>query len=329
MFDKSKRQINYLRFSITDSCNLKCQYCLPEKSARFCKETTLLSSDKIQKIIEAFSLIGIKKVRITGGEPLVRKDFSTILKSLNSIQNIDQIAITTNGFRLLENLEQFQKDGLTRINISLDSLNPEKYNKITRGGDFYSVFESIKKAGKMNFERVHLNVVIMKDVNDEEILDFVELTRDLNIGIRFIELMPIGEGKNFTSVKNSDILEWIKEKYTLIESKNLNTDGPANYYKVPGFAGEIGFISPLSNRFCDKCNRVRVTSNGFLKLCLHYNQGIDLVQYLDDNISVKELSEIIEEAIYNDKPKEHKMDCIKNMSDIENIETKGMNEIGG
>ncbi|MGL4868340.1 MAG: GTP 3',8-cyclase MoaA, partial [Cetobacterium sp.] len=162
-----------------------------------------------------------------------------------------------------------------------------------------------------------------------EILDFVELTRDLNIGIRFIELMPIGEGKNFTSVKNSDILEWIKEKYTLIESKNLNTDGPANYYKVPGFAGEIGFISPLSNRFCDKCNRVRVTSNGFLKLCLHYNQGIDLVQYLDDNISVKELSEIIEEAIYNDKPKEHKMDCIKNMSDIENIETKGMNEIGG
>lgn len=326
MLDRSNRRINYLRLSITDNCNLRCQYCLPENPNSFSKSSTLLSSDDIQKIVEAFSLIGIKKIRITGGEPLVRKDFPEILKKINKIQGIEKIAITTNGFNLLENLNEFEENGLNRINISLDSLNKKKYSEITRGGDFDKVFETIKKISEMNFERVRLNVVIMKGINDDEILDFVNLTRNLNIGVRFIELMPIGEGKKFTSMKNSEIISFIKQTYELLVNSNESTDGPATYYKIPDFLGEIGFISPLSNRFCDKCNRIRVTSSGFLKLCLHYNEGIDLLQYLRKNISIKELAEIIEAAIYSKKPKEHKMNSLET---VENIETKGMNEIGG
>ncbi len=326
MLDRSNRRINYLRLSITDNCNLRCQYCLPENPNSFSKSSTLLSSDDIQKIVEAFSLIGIKKIRITGGEPLVRKDFPEILKKINKIQGIEKIAITTNGFNLLENLNEFEENGLNRINISLDSLNKKKYSEITRGGDFDKVFETIKKISEMNFERVRLNVVIMKGINDDEILDFVNLTRSLNIGVRFIELMPIGEGKKFTSMKNSEIISFIKQTYELVVNSNESTDGPATYYKIPDFLGEIGFISPLSNRFCDKCNRIRVTSSGFLKLCLHYNEGIDLLQYLRKNISIKELAEIIEAAIYSKKPKEHKMNSLET---VENIETKGMNEIGG
>lgn len=326
MLDKSNRQINYLRLSITDNCNLRCQYCLPENSNNFSKLSNLLSSDEIEKIVKAFSLIGIKKIRITGGEPLVRKDFPEILKKIDKIEGIEKIAITTNGFNLLENLEEFKKNGLDRINISLDSLNEKKYNEITRGGNFNKIFETIKKAVETNFDRVRLNVVIMKGVNDDEILDFVNLTKNLNIGVRFIELMPIGEGKKFISMKNSEILSFIESHYNLEKNCNEITDGPASYYKVSGFLGKIGFISPLSNGFCDKCNRIRVTSDGFLKLCLHYNEGIDLSAHLKHNISVEDLAKLIEEAIYNKKPKEHKM----NSTDIvENIETKGMNKIGG
>ncbi|MEG0069424.1 GTP 3',8-cyclase MoaA [Cetobacterium sp.] len=325
MFDKNNRHINYLRISITDHCNLRCQYCLPENDNSFSNKNDLLNPDDIEKIVRATALIGIEKVRITGGEPLIRTDFLEILKKINSVKKIKKIAITTNGFNLLNNLDEFSKNGLNRINISLDSLNPDKYKKITRGGDFQQVMNSIKESSKGNFERIRINVVIMKGINDNEIFDFVNLTKELNIGVRFIELMPIGEGKRFTSMKNLEILDIIKSKYILEKDSVEKTDGPASYYKILNFKGEIGFISPLSNRFCESCNRIRVTSNGFLKLCLHYNQGIDLIPYLRNNTPIETLSEIIKNAIYN-KPKEHQMNC---NSQDNNIETKRMNEIGG
>lgn len=324
MFDKTKRKINYLRLSITEICNLKCQYCVPEKF-KFNSHSNYLNSDEIEKIISAVGKLGIDKIRITGGEPLTRKDFGVILKKINNNSTIKKIAITTNGINLLENLEQYKKDGLTNINISLDSLSPQKYNSITRGGDFSKIFKTIKKAVELNFEKVRLNVVIMHGVNDDEIFDFVELTKNLNIGVRFIELMPIGEGRNFNPLSNDEVLTLIKEKYSIINNKKDSNDGPAKYFKVKGYKGEIGFISPLSNRFCEKCNRVRVTSSGFLKLCLHYNEGINLKPYLKDSISCDELALIIKNAIYN-KPKEHNMTC---NTDNENTDTRRMNEIGG
>ncbi|WP_297404917.1 GTP 3',8-cyclase MoaA [uncultured Cetobacterium sp.] len=323
MNDKNNRKINYLRLSITENCNLKCKYCLPEKNISVKKD--FLNIDEIEKIVSAMALNGIEKVRITGGEPLIRKDFLDILKRINNIPKINKIAVTTNGLNLLEQLENFYKNGLKRINISLDSLDKKKYKDITRGGDFNKIISTIKEACKFNFEKIRLNVVILKDVNDDEILDFVNLTKNLNISVRFIELMPLGEGKRFSPVKNSDILKKIKLNYNLIKNENEKTDGPAQYFKVKDYIGEIGFISPMSNRFCESCNRVRVTSDGFLKLCLHFDYGINLKPYLSNNTSVEELAKIIEDAIYN-KPREHSMDC--NSKDA-HIETKKMNEIGG
>ena len=328
MFDKNKRQINYLRISVTDNCNLRCQYCMPKNSDTFYNNCELLNSKQIEKIVQAFSLIGITKVRITGGEPLIRKDFNEILKKINNIESIKKIAITTNGINLLGNLDKYKKNGLNEINISLDSLKEDKYKEITRGGNFSKVFNTIIEASKKGFKKIKLNVVIMKGINDDEIIDFVSLTKDLNINVRFIELMPIGEGKNFKPVKNSEIIDIIKKNFSITECHRNTNDGPASYYKIPGFLGEIGFISPLSNNFCSSCNRVRVTSKGFLKLCLHFNKGIDLIPYLDDNTSVEKLSQIIEDAIYTSKPKEHNM--VESLdSNIGEIETKCMNEIGG
>lgn len=324
MNDKINRTINYLRLSITENCNLKCKYCLPEKHI-LNNKNNFLSVNEIEKIVSAMALIGIEKVRITGGEPLIRKDFSEILSKINSIPNIKKIAITTNGFNLLNQLETFNSNGLKRINISLDSLKNDKYKEITRGGDLETIMSTIKKATSFNFEKIRLNVVIMKGVNDDEIFDFIDLTKDLNISVRFIELMPIGEGRNFLPVKNLDILQLIKSRYSIKENLSEKTDGPAQYYKVENYAGEIGFISPMTNRFCETCNRVRVTSDGFLKLCLHYNHGINLKPYLNENTSIYELSEIIKKAIY-EKPKEHTMDC--NSQDV-HIETKKMSQIGG
>lgn len=322
MKDGIGRDIDYLRLSITDHCNLQCIYCMPEKCS-FSRSNEFLTSDEIEKIVIATSKLGIKKVRLTGGEPLIRKDFLEILKKIKKIDGIEKIAVTTNGINLYENLEKYEKAGLNCLNISLDSLNSEKYKEITRGGDLNKVLNAIKKACEMSYERVRVNVVVIEGVNLEELFDFVNLAKEYRVGVRFIELMPIGEGKKFKSVKNSELLNRIKERYTLYEVHEKKGDGPAKYYKIDGFKGEIGFISPLSNKFCEKCNRIRVTSKGFLKLCLHYNEGIDLKPYLKKECS--ELSEIIKKSLEK-KPKNHDMglECSN-----KKIDDKRMNEIGG
>lgn len=323
MNDDKKRKINYLRLSITDSCNLHCIYCMPKAKCSFIPNEELLTVNEIGKIAEVVAKLGIKKIRITGGEPLIRKDFLEILKRINSVEGIEKIAITTNGLNLLENLELYKENGLKCINISIDSLDKEKYKKITRGGNLEEILKTLDKAVTLEYEHVRINVVVLKDINDNEIFDFVELTKKMKIGVRFIEIMPIGEGKKFEILKNSEILKLISEKYQL-ENKGIDEkSGPANYYKVEGYEGEIGFISPISNQFCDKCNRIRVTSKGFLKLCLHYNIGIDLKPFL--NGEIEDLKEVISEAIKK-KPEKHEMDCLDFKKDIE---TKMMNEIGG
>lgn len=325
MFDKNEREINYLRLSITDKCNLKCKYCVSEKGSEFCNDTDMLTISEIEKIVTAFSLIGIKKIRITGGEPLVRKDFEDILEKISNINSIEELVMTTNGINLFKKLDILKNKNIKKINISLDSLDAEKYKEITRGGDFNNVFKGINEALEKNIE-IQLNTVIMKGINDNEILDFVNLTKNLNINVRFIELMPIGEGKKFTSFRNNEILELIEKKYVLENKKRESLAGPGVYYKVLGYSGNIGFISPISHGFCESCNRIRVSSKGFLKLCLHYKDGIDLRPYLNDKITVEKFSNILENIIFQKKPKEHKMTAL---NEVENIETKSMNEIGG
>lgn len=324
MIDKIGRKIEYLRLSITDRCNLRCQYCMSDKDIEFLPREELLTPEEIERVINIFASLGIKKIRLTGGEPLVRRNFGIILDKINSIPDIEEISLTTNGTFLEENISSLINKGIKRINISLDTLKPELYHELTRNGSLDDVLAGIKKAVQLNFDRIKLNIVLIKGKNDSEIMDFVKFSEKYPVDIRFIELMPIGEGKNFTPISNDEILEIIKKERDLYPVTEKIGSGPATYYKTPFSKGNIGFITPLSHSFCDQCNRIRITPEGFLKLCLHWNEGIDLKKYLRSGIKDEELKKIIYDAIFN-KPEHHTMSEEEN----KNSDKRKMNQIGG
>ncbi|SCH74408.1 GTP 3',8-cyclase MoaA [Romboutsia sp. 1001713B170207_170306_H8] len=323
MIDQFGRNIDYLRISVTDNCNLRCIYCIDENNISFLKEDKKLTHDEIYKVAKECSNLGIRKIRITGGEPLVRKDINDLLYKLNSIDGIDEIYITTNGVLLGEKIEELYKNGLKGVNISLDSLKEDRFEKLTKFNKLNDVLISIDKAISLGI-KVKINTVIVDEINKDEILDFVNLTKYMDIDIRFIELMPIGEGKKHKGIKNDEIIEIIKSNFKNIhEEKRVKSSGPAFYLKINNYKGKIGFISPISNCFCDQCNRIRLTSEGFLKKCLHYNYGVDLRKHLRSDISENELRKIIQKTIF-DKPEKHLF-----MDLCDDKENKYMNSIGG
>ncbi|MCR6515916.1 GTP 3',8-cyclase MoaA [Clostridium sp. LY3-2] len=319
MKDIYGREIDYLRISLTDNCNLRCIYCMPSSNIEFSKEK--LTEEEIIKIIKASEKIGIKKIRFTGGEPLVRKDLVKIIKETNSLEGIEDICLTTNGILLLEKLEELKENGLTKVNISLDTLNPLKYKKITRGGDINLVLKAIDKCLNLGI-KVKLNVVIIKGLNDDEIIDLINLTKEKDIDVRFIELMPIGEGNKFTGISNEEIKDLIKN-YEYKSLKQDKKDGPANYIKLKGAKGKIGFISALSNCFCENCNRIRITSDGMLKGCLNWKGGVNLKREIEKGISEEKIKDIIKDSIYN-KPEKYLF-----KKEDKNKEIRFMNQIGG
>ena len=324
MIDQTGREIEYLRLSITDRCNLRCKYCMGERNMTFLPKEEILTPEEIKRIIGILSDIGVRKIRLTGGEPLVRKNFMSILKDINSVKGIEEINLTTNGILLEENLESLIKNGIKNINISLDTLNPVLYKEITKGGELETVLKGIEKAIRLKVNRIKINVVLIKGINENEIIDFVKFSEDYPVDIRFIELMPIGEGKSFIPVSNDEVIETIKKERELFPVEEKIGSGPAKYFKSRFSKGNIGFINPLSHNFCDKCNRIRITPDGFLKLCLHWNEGINLKKLLRSQISNEELKKKILESIYN-KPKHHDM----NKTIIENADDRKMNQIGG
>lgn len=285
-------------------------------------EENILSNEEIYKIAKESAKLGIRKVRLTGGEPLVRKGIVDLIKKINSIEGIEEICLTTNGILLEENIDELYKSGLRKVNISLDTLNKEKYNKITRGGDINKVINAIDKCLDYGII-VKLNVVIIKGINDDEILDLMNLTLNKKVDVRFIELMPIGEGKKFEGLSNEDIKDYIKELNIdfAYEARESN-DGPAKYIKLKNSLGRIGFISPMSSCFCEDCNRIRITTEGTLKQCLNWKSGINLKKAVNSN-SEEELKKIIEKSIYN-KPEKYLF-----KEESEDKEEKFMNEIGG
>lgn len=323
MKDKYGREIDYLRISLTDKCNLRCIYCMEEKGNDFFDEEEKLTKDEICKIVNGCSKLGIKKIRLTGGEPLVRKDIVELVEAINKIEGIDEIYLTTNGILLEDKVHILKKAGLKGVNISLDSLKDEMFNKLTRLGELKKVLKSIDKCLEHGIN-VKLNVVMIKGINEDEILDFVKLTLDKSMDVRFIELMPIGVGSKFKGVSNEEIKKIIKDNYNDTEEvmKNKN-GGPATYIKLRDAKGKVGFISAISNCFCEECNRIRLTSEGFLKQCLHYNYGIDLKKLLRNGASEEEIINAIEENIFN-KPEKHLF-----MKKSADKELKFMNKIGG
>lgn len=323
MKDKFGREIDYLRVSVTDKCNLRCIYCMDEKDNSFLKNDEKLTDDEIYRIVKESSKLGIKKVRITGGEPLVRPDLVKLVSKINSIPGIEEIYLTTNGILLADMIDELAVNGLKGVNISLDSLKEERFNKLTRLGKLNKVLESIDKAIALGI-KVKLNTVIVNDINKDEIIDFVNLTKEKEIDVRFIELMPIGIAINYKGATNEDVLKVISENYSDYEEVvRSKSGGPASYIKLKNAKGKIGFISAISNCFCEECNRIRLTPEGFLQQCLHFDYGVDLKSKLRAGISDEELRKLIYDNIYH-KPEKHLF-----LEKSDHKEIKFMNQIGG
>ena len=319
MKDSFDREIDYLRVSLTDRCNLRCEYCMPERGIDDkVKHPEILSLEEMFILIKEFVDLGIKKIRFTGGEPLVRKGAVELIKRVNDLEGINEVTITTNGVLLEDYAKELVEAGVKRINVSLDTLDPEKFKKITRGGDIQRVFRGIEKAQKLGISPIKINTVLIGGFNDDEIEDLVNLTQYDNIDIRFIELMPIGEASGFAKSKflsNNEILERIPE---LKPVKKEDISSPANYFKLPNAKGKVGLINPITCKFCSDCNRVRLTASGKLKLCLHSNREIDLREILR---SKGDLNKAVREAILTKEEEHH----------LENKEyvKRSMNQIGG
>jgi len=309
MNDTFQRNINYLRISVTDKCNLRCVYCMPEEGVRLTGHEEILRLEEIVEIVRSAVLTGIRKVRFTGGEPLVRKGITQLIKMVSEIPEIDDIALTTNGILLPEMAAGLKAAGLQRVNISLDTLSPEKFARITRGGRLNGVWLGIEAALKAGFDPVKINTVVMRGFNEDEVMDFVDLTRKMPLHVRFIELMPIGASESWALdgfIPTAELIETIRTRQEIVPEKGVAGNGPARYYRIPGAPGTIGFISPISDHFCARCNRLRLTAEGQLRPCLQSPGEIDLKTPLRNGASRLELANIIKLAV-NSKPEKHNM----------------------
>ena len=324
MLDNNHRVINYLRLSVTDRCNLRCIYCMPEKGIRFMPHSEILTYEEILHIVRLSIQKGIRKVRLTGGEPLVRKGFISFLERLSKIEGLEEITLTTNGVLLKSFAADIKNCGISRINVSLDSLRPERFFRIT-GRDFFErVWEGLEEAEYVGFNPIKINVVAIKGVNDDEILDFAALTLEKPYHVRFIEIMPIGDKNIWTAEKFISAKEIHNRIQTLGVLQPIGhnpLDGPAERYALEGAKGEVGFIGALSNHFCDNCNRLRLTADGHLKGCLFSDQETDIKTPLRDGKGDSHLLNLIMDTILN-KPKDHGLlpynprKCVRPMNSI-------------
>lgn len=275
--DHCIRPINYLRLSVTERCNLRCSYCMPEGMHQAaCAE--MLSDEQLLQIASAAVAIGVEKIRVTGGEPLVRKDIIGFLARLKKIPGLKRLVVTTNGILLEDLAEALWSAGVDSLNISLDSMQPKVFKSITRGGDLQRALRGIEAAIKAGFPYPKINMVVMRGVNDSEVEKFAAMTLDRPFKVRFIEFMPTlkNESHNSLTVPGEELLKRISDTYRLVQVEKELLDGPAVNYRIQGAAGTIGFINPISNHFCAECNRIRVTSKGYAKSCLFNEETVDL-----------------------------------------------------
>ncbi len=378
MRDGLGREIDYLRISVTDKCNLRCKYCMPPEGVTPVPHEEVLSLEEILRLVGIMEQLGIRKVRLTGGEPMVRKNLLWLVEQIHRLPGIEEIAMTTNGTMFASQAEDYRKAGLTAVNISLDTLDPQRFREITgchiagkcvAGED--SVLHAIDAAIAQNLQ-VKINCVPCLEMNGEDIESMAGLARDKKVDVRFIELMPIGCGREYTGISSEEILTRLERAYgpackverksgsvSQVEQaseptnpvephKNLragdgeksydgisgisgsSADGPAEYYHFPGFTGRIGFISPISHKFCKECNRIRLTCEGRLKLCLHYDRGLELKPLLRGGASDEEIKERILAAL-QEKPAEHhfRAQVADKAEANEDEEQRKMVQIGG
>ena len=308
LIDKCDRHLNYLRISITDRCNLQCRYCVPRELIPKLSHADILTYEEILRVVRVATRLGISKVRVTGGEPLVRKGVYRFLKLLAATEGLKDVSLTTNGVLLAENLKKIQAAGISRINISLDTLSPAKYRDITGFDEFDRVWRGIEKAHKMGFYPIKLNIVALKGINDTELIEMAQLSFRYPFHIRFIEYMPIGQSdfKPDTLLLAPEIKSRISAIGKLIPVQGAEHDGPAQRYKFEQAKGEIGFIAALSQHFCNKCNRLRLTASGQLRPCLLSDHQEDLKVHLRQGCSDQEIADIFFTAVKH-KPSDHNL----------------------
>lgn len=310
LVDPFGRQITYLRMSVTDRCNFRCVYCMAE-DMQFLPKQKLLCYEELIDISRALTEQGIKKIRLTGGEPLVRSDIIKLTKGLSELEGLEKLAITTNGACLDKLAKPLYNSGVRDLNISLDTLDPAQFKQVTRTGKLAKVLDGISAAQDAGFEHIKLNAVILKGQNDHQIPELIDFVLGNQLDISFIEEMPLGHisshNRAETFFSSDEVREVIQQQHSLI-ANTLNTGGPSKYYNIPGYDNRIGFISPHSNNFCASCNRIRITAEGKLLLCLGNEDSLDLrdlVRRYPNQAGI--LKQKISQAILN-KPKEHHFD---------------------
>lgn len=315
MKDRYGRTIKYLRLSVTDLCNCRCVYCMGENGVPRLPHSAILSFEEIEEIVRAAVSLGVTKVRLTGGEPLVRRGIDELVRRLRGIEGVEELAMTTNGARLAEYAARLKSAGLDRLNVSLDTLDPEKFRRITRIGELRDTLDGLDTARRAGFEHIKLNTVLMGGVNDDEIAEIAALAKDGAFDVRFIELMPIGECTDWDRrrfLPAERVLEYLPK------GERVPSDGVAELWRPAGFRGTVGLIRPLSHRFCADCDRIRVTADGCLKPCLHSAREIPLRGKHGEAL-VRTIAEGMQT-----KPREH------HMADGHASESRrGMNRIGG
>jgi len=322
MKDGYEREIDYLRLSLTDRCQLRCRYCLPETGVEWTSSDQLLTDADIKLMVKAFAKLGVRKLKLTGGEPLLRPNLLPLIKELKAIPGISEISLTTNGVELASLITDLVTAGLDGVNISLDTLDQTRYQLMTRKNQLTQVLAGLEKAVASQSLEVKINCVLIQELNKDEILKIVKLAQHDLVHVRFIEWMPMGSEQSFTAVSETEIQRVIKQHYGSFKQFDRKLgNGPARYIEIPGFIGKIGFISAVSHHFCKSCNRVRVTSDGFLKTCLYFKKGTDLKAAIKNgDLEIQILRALTE------KPKKHRF---KSPHHKDDREQKSMIQIGG
>lgn len=307
LIDRFHRRLNYLRISLTDRCNLRCIYCMPPGGLPKVSHEDILSYEEIMRLAKIAVDLGVTKMRLTGGEPLVRKGIFDFIPLLTGIEGLEDVSLTTNGIFLKDNLDKIKAGGIRRINVSLDSLQRQRYAHMTGVDGLDTVLEGIRLAEQMGFQPIKINMVVIEGLNDDEVIDIANLSMDHPYQVRFIEYMPVQNpltGEGFHHLPNDLLKERLCAVSELVEVEKGHHDGPAQRFKLKGAVGEIGFISPLSHHFCQFCNRLRLTANGKIRSCLLSNEEVDIRTPLREGASDHELSSLFIEAARH-KPQHH------------------------
>ena len=323
MTDNTGRSIDYLRISLTDRCDLRCIYCIPESGVCAMEHAQILSFEEILRIVGIMTGLGLKHIRLTGGEPMVRRGCLELAERLHALEGVESISMTSNGILLKDRVHRARLSGISSLNISLDALNPSVYSRLTRGGDVSRVLCTLQQALEEGLN-VKVNAVPVRGFNEEELIPIARLAQHDALCVRFIELMPIGYGAQAERIPYGEVAKMLKEAFgEPVDDTQAYGHGPARYVKYPGFRGSVGFISAVSHEFCATCNRVRLTADGRLKLCLNHEKGLDLRSLLRKGADDSEIREMIRSAIAQ-KPERHAF-----YEQISDQELRSMNAIGG